>query len=194
MVSVGDLSSMGTLQLLSLDLLARMVGELGSPDRGRAREACRALASLCRTTSLALKGTTSADEFDKLVGWWNVRGPHHAIPASLEWLSLDNCWRLEKLPEGSDFPPTLPPTELPSPRRSTPSLHFHHRHPRHCVVLNRSLSEGFGELPALADLDMDHCHVLAEKEGTYAILSKISTLTKLSLNGCNMRSLPEGSP
>ena len=41
---------------------------------------------------------------------------------------------------------------------------------------------------------MRHCHALAKNEGTYAILSKISTLTKLSLVGCNMESLPEGSP
>ena len=109
MATVGVCSSIGALNVLSLELLSRMVGELGNRDRGRARQACRALASLCRTTSLALKGTTSADEFEKLVGWWNARGPHHAIPASLEWLSLDNCWRLEKLPEGSsESSPTLP--------------------------------------------------------------------------------------
>ena len=56
------------------------------------------------------------------------------------------------------------------------------------------LSEGFGELPALADLNLAYCHVLAKNEGTYAILSKISTLTKLSLYGCNVELLPEGSP
>ena len=61
-------------------------------------------------------------------------------------------------------------------------------------MLNCSLSEGFGELPALADLDMTYCHALAKNKGTYAILSKISTLTKLSLCSCNMESLPEGSP
>ena len=41
---------------------------------------------------------------------------------------------------------------------------------------------------------MGHCHALAKNEGTYAILSKISTLTKLNLYGCDMESLPEGSP
>ena len=56
------------------------------------------------------------------------------------------------------------------------------------------LSEGFGELPSLADLNMGYCHALAKNEGTYAILSKISTLTKLSLRRCDMESLPEGSP
>ena len=61
-------------------------------------------------------------------------------------------------------------------------------------MLNRSLSEGFGDLPSLEDLDMGSCNALAKNAGTYAILSKISTLTKLSLRGCNMESLPEGSP
>ena len=41
-------------------------------------------------------------------------------------------------------------------------------------------------------LDMGRCHALAENEGTYAILSKISTLTKLSLAGCDIYALPEG--
>ena len=61
-------------------------------------------------------------------------------------------------------------------------------------MLNCSLSEGFGELPSLEDLNMSSCHALAKNEETYAILSKISTLTKLSLQGCDMESLPEGSP
>ena len=61
-------------------------------------------------------------------------------------------------------------------------------------MLNCSLSEGFGELPSLEDLDLAYCHALAKNEGTYAILSKISTLTKLSLAFCKMESLPEGSP
>ena len=60
-------------------------------------------------------------------------------------------------------------------------------------MLNRSLSEGFGDLPSLADLNLARCHALAKNEGTYTILSKISTLTKLSLQGCKMESLPEGS-
>ena len=57
-----------------------------------------------------------------------------------------------------------------------------------------SLPERFGELPSLEDLKMNSCHALAKNEETYAILSKISTLTKLSLAFCNMESLPEGSP
>ena len=61
-------------------------------------------------------------------------------------------------------------------------------------MLNCSLSEGFGELPSLEDLDMAYCHALAKNEETYAILSKSSTLTKLSLAFCNMESLPEGAP
>ena len=62
------------------------------------------------------------------------------------------------------------------------------------VVLNRPLSEGFGDLPSLEDLELSYCHALAKNEGTYAILSKISTLTKLNLANCDMESLPEGSP
>ena len=61
-------------------------------------------------------------------------------------------------------------------------------------MLTCSLSEGFGELPALADLDMTYCHALAKHNGTYTILSKISTLTKLDLHGCDMEALPEGAP
>ena len=61
-------------------------------------------------------------------------------------------------------------------------------------MLKSPLSEGFGELPSLEDLNMNSCHALAKNEETYAILSKISTLTKLSLAGCNMVSLPEGPP
>ena len=57
------------------------------------------------------------------------------------------------------------------------------------------LSEGFGELPSLEDLNMEFCcHALAKNEETYAILSRISTLTKLSLAHCDMESLTEGSP
>ena len=58
----------------------------------------------------------------------------------------------------------------------------------------RALPKRFGELPALADLDLAYCHALAKNEGTYTILSKIPTLTKLSLQDCDMESLPEGSP
>ena len=54
------------------------------------------------------------------------------------------------------------------------------------------MSEGFGHLASLADLSMAYCHALAKNEGTYVILSKISTLTKLSLQGCEMEGLPEG--
>ena len=57
-----------------------------------------------------------------------------------------------------------------------------------------ALPERFRDLPSLEDLNMGYCHALANNEGTYAILSSISTLTKLSLLGCNMGSLPEGSP
>ena len=49
-------------------------------------------------------------------------------------------------------------------------------------------------MPSLVDLDLSHCHALAKNEGTYAILSKIPTLTKLSLEGCDMKLLPEGAP
>ena len=49
-------------------------------------------------------------------------------------------------------------------------------------------------MPSLEDLNMGCCNALAKNEGTYAILSKISTLTKLSLAYCDMESLPEGSP
>ena len=41
---------------------------------------------------------------------------------------------------------------------------------------------------------MTGCDALAKNEETYATLSKISTLTKLSLMHCDMESLPEGSP
>ena len=54
------------------------------------------------------------------------------------------------------------------------------------------MPEGFGHLASLADLDMAYCHALAKSEGTYVILSKISTLTKLSLAGCDIEALPEG--
>ena len=56
------------------------------------------------------------------------------------------------------------------------------------------MPERFGELPSLEDLNMGYCHALAKNEGTYAILSKISTLTKLSLSSYDMELLPEGSP
>ena len=49
-------------------------------------------------------------------------------------------------------------------------------------------------MPSLEDLNMGFCNALAKNAGTYAILSKISTLTKLSLYGCDIESLPEGSP
>ena len=49
-------------------------------------------------------------------------------------------------------------------------------------------------MASLADLNLTCCNALAKNEGTYAILSKISTLTKLSLASCDMESLPEGSP
>ena len=42
------------------------------------------------------------------------------------------------------------------------------------------------------DLDLTYCRTLAKNEGTYSILSKIPTLTKLSLESCNMEMLPEG--
>jgi hypothetical protein len=35
---------------------------------------------------------------------------------------------------------------------------------------------------------------LAKNTGTYTILSKIPTLAKLSLEDCNMKSLPDGAP
>ena len=49
-------------------------------------------------------------------------------------------------------------------------------------------------MQSLEHLDMEDCHALAKNEGTYGILSKISTLTMLSLASCDMESLPEGSP
>ena len=54
------------------------------------------------------------------------------------------------------------------------------------------MSKGFGHLASLADLDMACCLALAKNEGTYMILSEISTLMKLSLVGCDMEALPEG--
>ena len=48
-------------------------------------------------------------------------------------------------------------------------------------------------LASLADLDLGSCHTLAKNEGTYTILSKIPTLTKLSLESCDMETLPEGA-
>ena len=75
-----------------------------------------------------------------------------------------------------------------------------HPHLRDATELDLSYSnlvalpERFGDLPSLEDLDMGCCHALAKNEGTYAILSRISTLTKLSLACCDMVSLPEGSP
>ena len=47
-------------------------------------------------------------------------------------------------------------------------------------------------MASLADLNLAYCHALAKNEGTFAILSGITTLTKLSLQGCDMVSLPEG--
>ena len=58
----------------------------------------------------------------------------------------------------------------------------------------RALPERFGDMASLVDLSLACCHALAKNEGTYAILSKISTLTKLSLSSCDMELLPEGSP
>ena len=54
------------------------------------------------------------------------------------------------------------------------------------------MPEGF-ELLKLVDLNLAYCHTLAKKDETYAILAKIPTLTKLSLQGCDMESLSEGS-
>jgi hypothetical protein len=65
---------------------------------------------------------------------------------------------------------------------------------RSALTATALLSEGFGELPALADLNLGCCHALAKNGGTYTILGKISTLTKLSLAFCDMESLPEGAP
>ena len=91
---------------------------------------------------------------------------------SLKELSLCYCEALGSLPESE------------SPMTS------------HFLISNfgNLMSEGFGQLASLADLHMAWCHALAKNEGTYAILSKISTLTKLTLAWCNMESLPEGSP
>ena len=54
------------------------------------------------------------------------------------------------------------------------------------------LSEGFGKMASLEDLSLAYCHALAKNEGTFTILSQIPTLTKLSLEGCDMESLPAG--
>ena len=54
------------------------------------------------------------------------------------------------------------------------------------------MPEGFEHLK-LKDLSLGYCHTLANKDETYAILAKIPTLTKLSLQGCDMESLSEGS-
>jgi len=55
-----------------------------------------------------------------------------------------------------------------------------------------SLPEGFEEMDALADLGLAYCHALAANEETYTTLSKLPTLTSLSLEGCNITRLPEG--
>ena len=54
------------------------------------------------------------------------------------------------------------------------------------------LSEGFGKMVSLEDLRLEGCHALAKNEGTFTILSQIPTLTKLSLEGCDMESLSAG--
>jgi len=54
------------------------------------------------------------------------------------------------------------------------------------------LSKGFGKMASLEDLSLAYCHALAKNEGTFTILSQIPTLTKLSLSGCDMESLPAG--
>ena len=67
-------------------------------------------------------------------------------------------------------------------------------------MLNRSLSEGFGQLENLRELKLWNCSSLKElPAGAPAHIlplsaSKIATLTKLDLSWCNMESLPEGSP
>ena len=54
-----------------------------------------------------------------------------------------------------------------------------------------AISEGFEHLK-LKDLDLGGRCPLAKKDETYAILAKIPTLTKLSLAGSKIKSLPEG--
>ena len=53
------------------------------------------------------------------------------------------------------------------------------------------MSEGFEHLK-LKDLDLGGRCPLAKKDETYAILAKIPTLTKLSLQDSDMESLSEG--
>ena len=104
---------------------------------------------------------------------------------SLQKLDLSFCDRLGSLPAGlhiidhAFFSPISVST-------------IHSEPPSNSNLI--LLSEGFGELPALADLDLACCHALAKSEGTYTILGKIPTLTKLSLVNCDMESLPEGAP
>ena len=106
---------------------------------------------------------------------------------SLQELSLYNCYTLKALPEG------IPPRIL-ALSAALAILAQIDRDISSSILLTCSLSEGFGDLPSLEDLDMNSCHALAKNEGTYAILSKICTLSKLSLYCCDMESLPEGSP
>ena len=55
-----------------------------------------------------------------------------------------------------------------------------------------ALPEEFGKMASLEDLSLAYCHALAKNEGTFTILSQIPTLTKLSLERCDMESLPAG--
>ena len=103
---------------------------------------------------------------------------------SLQKLELSYCNRLGSLPAGLHIIHACCSHRSPLPP-------FTLNHPRN-TRRNPLLSEGFGELASLADLSLTFCHALAKNEGTYAILSEITTLTKLSLAGCDMVSLPEG--
>ena len=85
--------------------------------------------------------------------------------------------------------PVIPSTLFDHPYFGTPVIKLDLR--GWCMT---ALPERVGVLPSLVDVDLSRSHALAKNEGTYAILSKISTLTKLSLRGCDMESLPEGSP
>ena len=73
-----------------------------------------------------------------------------------------------------------------------------HPHLRDATELDLSraklvaLPERFGKMASLEDLNLAYCHALAKNEGTFTILSQIPTLTKLSLESCDMESLPAG--
>ena len=59
-------------------------------------------------------------------------------------------------------------------------------------MLNRSLSEGFGELN-LTEIDFGYCRQL-DLGVIFDVIFKFEGLTKLGLSGLEMESLPERKP